>query len=317
MGRLIRIIGSILAVGCLGFLVITQIPQLPTVDLSSPRLWLGLTLALLLYVASQLAAAESWRRLLNLSGINIAPGLARGQLMVSQIGKYIPGNVAHLFGRLAIGCRDGVPARTMGGLMLLEVAITLGVGLGIAGGLLLFSPQVLSAVTEKHPMLAKQLLPLALAALLGIAFGTGVFVLKARRIALEALRPPLTSMTLPLLLHFTSFSVLGVSLWATAQAVAPAAAPDVITCTLIFAIAWTAGFVVPGAPGGIGIRDSIIVLGLALSLGEGTGLAIALLHRTVSVLGDVATFGLGWWMRRPHLHLDPRNRPTSASFAAE
>lgn len=73
----------------------------------------------------------------------------------------------------------------------------------------------------------------------------------------------------------------------------------------------------PGAPGGIGVRDSIIVLGLAITVGEGSALAIALLHRAVSILGDVCTFGVGCYLRRNHAQQHPKNGPDPAAIVAD
>lgn len=316
MGRAIRIFGTIVALSCIGFLVVQQAPNLPQLDVSSPTLWAALALALVCYVLSQLAAAESWRSILSLWGVNIDPGLARGQPLVSQIGKYIPGNVAHLFGRLVIGRRDGVAGGTLAASMVLEVAITLAVGLTVAGLLLLLLPETLPDLGTGYPDLGTRLVPVSIAVFVVIGISGGAVLVRSRLRRLGVSRPSVPELTRPLAYHLASFCILGVSLWATAIAVAPLTAPGIVPCTLVFAFAWAAGFVVPGAPGGIGVRDSLIVLGLAVSVGEGTGLAIALLHRAVSVFGDLVTFGLGWYIRRPSEGGCPRNEPKPASFTA-
>lgn len=297
MRRAVRILGTALALSSIGALVVWQLPNLPPLAWGSPMLWAAVALSLSCYVLSQAAAAEAWRSILALWGVKLAPNLARSQPMVSQIGKYIPGNVAHLFGRVVIGRRDSVPVGTLAASMTLEIAITLAVGLGVAVSLLMLLPDALPDVVANYPGLGSRLLALTGAAVLVLGIGAGAVVLRSRLRALSVARPPVSSMLRPLGLHLFSFAILGVSLWGAAWAVVPDAPPDIVTCTLVFAFAWAAGFVVPGAPGGIGVRDSIIVLGLAVSLGEGTGLAIALLHRGVSVMGDVATFGLGWTLR--------------------
>lgn len=64
----------------------------------------------------------------------------------------------------------------------------------------------------------------------------------------------------------------------------------------IFMFAWIAGFLVPIAPGGLGVRESAL-LALASGHEAGAGIAaLALLTRLVSTLGD-AGFGLaGYWL---------------------
>jgi hypothetical protein len=317
MARMIRIIGTILALTCIGYLVVKQAPNLPPLEVSSPTLWAALAASLLCYVLSQFAAAEAWRSILTLWGVMIAPRLAWGQPMVSQIGKYIPGNVAHLFGRVVIGRRDGVAGSILAASMVLEVAITLGVGLAVAGLLLIIQPEAIPNLATNYPDLTTQLLPVLFVVLLAIGVGGGAIILNSRMQALGLQGPSMSELVRPLALHLASFCILGVSLWAAALAIAPDLAPHLVTCTLIFAIAWAAGFVVPGAPGGIGVRDSIIVLGLAATMGEGSGLAVALLHRAISVLGDLSTFAIGWNMRRAIGQIIPHNKTELAIFSAD
>ncbi len=54
-----------------------------------------------------------------------------------------------------------------------------------------------------------------------------------------------------------------------------------------FSLAWVVGLVVPAAPGGLGIFESIILLGLGSQLPEAPLLASLLCYRLVSTLADV------------------------------
>ena len=58
-------------------------------------------------------------------------------------------------------------------------------------------------------------------------------------------------------------------------------------------IAWIAGFVVPGAPGGLGPREAALVTLSAPSLGEPNALLAVALFRCVTLSGDVVCFLLG------------------------
>ena len=52
------------------------------------------------------------------------------------------------------------------------------------------------------------------------------------------------------------------------------------------ALAWLAGFLTPGAPAGLGVRESVLLIILAPAAGEASILALAALFRIVTVLGD-------------------------------
>ena len=56
---------------------------------------------------------------------------------------------------------------------------------------------------------------------------------------------------------------------------------------LVYATSWLGGTITPGAPAGAGVRETIIVLMLAGFVGETNSVLIALILRTVTVLGDV------------------------------
>ena len=52
--------------------------------------------------------------------------------------------------------------------------------------------------------------------------------------------------------------------------------------------AWLVGFVVPGAPGGLGVREAVLIAGLsAVALPATEATAVALAYRFVTMVGDV------------------------------
>ena len=54
-----------------------------------------------------------------------------------------------------------------------------------------------------------------------------------------------------------------------------------------FALAWTAGLVVPGAPGGLGVFEAVLLLRLGGSIAEAPLLAVVLSYRLVASLADL------------------------------
>lgn len=57
-----------------------------------------------------------------------------------------------------------------------------------------------------------------------------------------------------------------------------------------YTISWVAGYIVPGAPGGIGVRESILLFLLGQSFSGETALLAILLHRLTSIAGDIIAF---------------------------
>ena len=295
MRKLVSWAGAVLALGFLGLVLARGAGDLPVLNLRSGTLWLGLLGGLLLYIASQIIGAAAWKAVLRIYDIDLARGRAESQLLVSQIGKYIPGNVAHLFGRMALAHDDGVPRTIAAASMLLEVAALLTTGLLIVVALLIATPDLMTSLTANLPDTSRAILPgLAIGAVLvGLVIGQ---IIIWRRAGRPTPRP--AKFALPLALHAVNFALLGLSLWGVTKAIEPDANVTLFHCIAIFTTAWVAGFLMPGAPGGVGIRDGIIALGLELFIGPGTGIGVAVAHRIISVLGDLVVFGIGLLLRR-------------------
>ena len=297
MSPAVRVIGAASVLAFLGWVVWRGIDELPPVDLSSVRSWAWLGMALALYVTSQIGGSVAWRRLLEGVGVDQPERVAESQLLVSQIAKYLPGNVGHLVGRFALARRDGVPAGAAGMAMAAETACLLTAAGFLVTLTALTRPDLLAELASGTGMESNRLRVLAVLA--GIAVvGAGTFVyLRSRRSGGRSARRVGASLVWAVTLYLANFGLLGVSLHAVSTVVSPGFGPGPIFATAVFTVAWTAGFLIPGAPGGIGMRDGLIVLGLSLVTGSGAALAAALMHRGVSVLGDVVTFGLGWRLR--------------------
>jgi uncharacterized membrane protein YbhN (UPF0104 family) len=66
----------------------------------------------------------------------------------------------------------------------------------------------------------------------------------------------------------------------------------------VFAVAWVAGFVTLVSPGGIGVREAILLAGMTPAYGPGVALAAAMSYRVVTCLGDGLAFLLGLLIER-------------------
>jgi uncharacterized membrane protein YbhN (UPF0104 family) len=53
----------------------------------------------------------------------------------------------------------------------------------------------------------------------------------------------------------------------------------------------------PGAPAGVGVRETVLVIGLGPALGEADALVVALAYRFVTVVVDALSAGVGFLLR--------------------
>ncbi|MSU91726.1 hypothetical protein GE300_19285 [Rhodobacteraceae bacterium 2CG4] len=298
MASRLRIAGTFAALLFMGVALWRGSREMPRINLTEPLAWGWLIAALGFYVMSQLVAAVAWRGALSVFDMKLEPGRAESQLMVSAIGKYIPGNFAHLIGRYALAQEDRLPGWAVGFSMVVEVGLLLGAGALIFALALVFAPDLVLALLPDETLISPKalVLGLGLALMVGLLGGGALF---RRRLdgPRRGMAHPMRAIA-PFGLHAVNFLVLGLSLYCVARVVAPGSTVGLLPSVAIFAAAWCIGFITPGAPGGLGLREGIIALGLGLFLGAGPALAAALLHRLISVIGDLITFPIGLYLRR-------------------
>jgi hypothetical protein len=220
----------------------------------------------------------------------------------SQIGKYLPGNVFHYLGRIALGVRRGLPAGPLSLVVGAETALTIAVAVlvGTVGVLLDRS------ITEIG--LAKWR-----AAMLWGAFGVATLVVVslslpvARRRVTKLLSANCTRYAsrrtlLAAALYFLSFVSLGIAIELMVRGVLGANPHwGWLQFTWRFALIWVIGLLAIGAPAGLGVREALLLVWFSPVLGESTTLALAGLLRLVTMAADIIVFGLAWLLSRGRL----------------
>src|SRR5439155_145200 len=213
----------------------------------------------------------------------------------SQLGKYVPGSVWQYAGRVGLAKARGVSARL--------TMISLGVEVGASA--------LAAAVVGLF------VLPLSIALPIALALGAAAAVLSLaragvpRRLAAAAARavhrivplspadlgaalrasPPVTA------LFFPVWAAYGLAFWLTARALFPVPASDGLYFAAAFALGWLAGMVAVFAPGGIGVREAVLVGLLGPRVGHAEAIVIAGMSRILltgaDLVGGGAALALG------------------------
>jgi len=235
--------------------------------------------------------ADAWRQLLVWAGeTNVGSADTRRIFASTQIAKYIPGNIAQFAGRQLVGRQAGW---THAGL-LLSTVFELG-SLVLVGAVI----ATFAIVAGARGLIDPALLVLA------TVFVVAGFVLVPRvGPRLLARRWPETAQRLARLRmtglwpisarHALFFAVTGLIMVFVTQVVIGEAVPWQHWPSLVglFAIAWIASTLTPGAPSGLGVREVILVAGLAFLTSTGNAILISTLLRLVTVSGDVLFFAV-------------------------
>lgn len=257
-----------------------------------------------------------WRLLLKDQGVELSIRKSVEIIAVSQIGKYLPGNVGHYVGRVALAAHAGVPLGAVVSTTLIEVIWTVAVGAGLAALAAAFLVESLMASVGGGIGPLELLLAVGV---LSVAPWLGILLLNrflpnvSRRLnggELVVLPRLLTAAVVAMLMVFC-FVILGLSLALQAWGFFGVEAPDLVTFTLLFAAAWVVGYVVPGAPGGLGVREAMMVLLFTPVVGAGIAVGLGITTRLLTVTGDGLGFLMGILIRRfgPPTHSGIRSEP--------
>ena len=247
----------------------------------------ALLLACACYAAAAALLGLAWVTLVRVaSGTQPAATPLFASHLRSQLAKYLPGNVFHLAYRHVAARRADVGHAP------------LALALGMESALLIASAAVFSmgVVTDARVAAVAPwahwfawggpLLPLAAALAASI---------HARRVGGAAAMPRVLRAVLFVLAIDFSFFVLATAALRSLGAGA-AGLPIASWCGWL-ALAWLLGYVMPGAPAGVGVRETVLVIGLGPALGEADALVLALAYRFVTVMVDALSAGVGFLLR--------------------
>ena len=231
-------------------------------------------------VILQLVGIAWYRFLVLVDGPSFGLGRALGIFGRTQIYKYLPSNVMHMVGRFALARSAGASNRALAVAQIGELSITvLAAG---ALGVLLAWPIFQGAYARYGPDNPALTMGLIAAGLLTLAIGMGLlFRSRMADIGGRALVVSAEAFVL-YVLFFIGNGLLIVALFRTLND-----GGQMAELIGIGAAAWLIGFVVPGAPGGLGVREAVLIMGLtAAGLPPPSATAVALGNRLVTVLGD-------------------------------
>ena len=95
-------------------------------------------------------------------------------------------------------------------------------------------------------------------------------------------------------LYFGAWLVIGVSFWLTARSLVTIPVHELPFYIGAFGAAWVAGLVAIYAPGGLGVREGLLVVLLRGRIGTADAALVAALSRIVLTSVDVGLAGLSW-----------------------
>lgn len=272
--RLLHIGGSLLAIAAIFFMAMKLQSYLDRIDFSAllAALWAAI-LALSCFVSlCNFFLVVIWFRCLEYLGVSTSYPCATWIYGISQLGKYIPGNIFHLAGRQTLGMAENLPGGKVLRSMFWELAILAGAATSV------FCPPFVAQY------FFSSLPPLWLAGIfafccIAVPYGVG-------RVLGTTLRAAFLWSILYLCCMGCVFSVI---LSLITQA--PLSPMELFFAGTAYVAAWFLGLVTPGAPAGLGIREGAMLFLLKdMPIPEADLLLAVLLGRIISIFGDFLFF---------------------------
>lgn len=264
----LHIVGNILAVAGIGFVGGKLWSYADQIDFTrlTPALWTSIAGLIIFYGSANFLLAIAWKKLLAQVGHEEGARWCIRTYGISQIAKYVPGNIFQFAGRQAMGMSHGIDGWVLARSTFLELTL-LCLGGAIFG--VLVAPVFIASIPERILLLL--FLFLATLSVLLIKYVVG-------RFAAQALLMYLIFLTISGAVFATLINLINI------DGVAIFSGPFLAGA---FVVAWLIGLVTPGAPAGVGVREAVIAIALGGVLPMQDLLLAVVLGRLITVSGDV------------------------------
>jgi len=224
--------------------------------------------------------------------------------LTSQIAKYIPGNFAHFVGKAMLALKVGISVKKVPASMAIELSNTLLAGVFVGFLAVMFEPEILHTLVIAFGKIMNVEVGLSLIRYGALAFlilcGLALLLFSTR--ILERIKTLYQQLNIEKIYYLFAaqvfnFILFGLSFSVAAQALMVSNDVSLTLSVGAFTIAWLAGFLALGTPGGLGVREAVLVALLAPQWGVENVLIISVMHRLLTVVGDLVAFVLGFILK--------------------
>jgi hypothetical protein len=249
--------------------------------------------------AAQVLSLLAWRTIVTDLGSPLPLRQAARIFFVGQVGKYVPGSVWPVLAQMEMGREAGVPRTRMAVSFVVTLLMSVVVGLGI--GL----PTLVSSGQSWVPALVVVVLGVVVAVrpgLVNAVIDRGLRLVRRTPLEHQLSRRAILRCAGIYVLCWLAF---GLHLWFLAVDVGADAVSSLPYAVAAFAVAANLGTLFVLAPAGAGVREVLIVLGLAPVLASGPATAAALVSRLLVTVTDVGAALVALVVHRRHRAKNP------------
>jgi len=311
--KIVSLAGTALMIVSLGFIGRRLFGYLTAEDfdrsfLSSSTVIMGLLGVALVEGLGIFLAGINFRSLIrNVSGISTEPTLSATVYTSANLYKYIPGGVLYVAGRNRLAVETE-------GLGHGKVAFAT-----VVEGALVAVAAILVAVLNAYDHTVSYLryvdvLPIIgiIVAIIVLALIPIIYIFRQKiSTGWKYLTSNMEELTFLVVFKRFGFALLLMALWGGSFAATLALLGQsmnlglVSTIVGLFILSWVAGFLTPGAPSGLGIREAVMLMFMGGVVDGGLLIIAMIIHRVLTVMGDLIAYGIAIVYRRLAFKTEP------------
>ncbi len=304
MRRLYRFAGFILVIAAVIYFILYLVKNwaLLSANIFELKTIPTLITTTIFYLSCFLLTSKAWYNLLYYFGETPKFLSVLTTILLSQFAKYIPGNFAHHVSRIVLAKNEGFANSSVAITMLVElVLVILSAGSSAIIAISFDKSIHLSKIIEIPTpgiMSALSLIVLLVIYIFYLSLPSLKNTFRKRLKTNEISFSRIYNLLECYLLYMANFLLLGAILYLLTDELFTQVQPGYWLLTGIFSIAWIVGFITPGAPAGLGVREAILIMALDPIYGSAVALSLTVTLRIITTLGDGLGFLIGLSMRK-------------------
>lgn len=292
--KIVKYIGK--AVSLLSIVFIIRAVYVLGFDFSAVNNWpvfIGITLLCsVAKCATVYVSGTAWYRWMNFfAGTKCQRKEALCVYAKANIGKYLPGNVMHYVERNLFAGKLGVSQKKIAASTVFEVFTLVSaafvIGVSVSFGQLQSAFYNVFGENYVQIIIGVILLGIVCLVVVGILFKKKIMSVMAEYKFSDFLSTYIGNVLLYMVVLIT-LGIIMVVLYCYMGGTFEFRSAALIVSG--FTIAWVLGFIVPGAPGGIGVRELVITLLLSSVVGESLIVTLSVTHRLITIVGDFMAY---------------------------
>jgi hypothetical protein len=268
-----------------------------------------LVLSVVLLVPARSLAVEAWRRILRALGNSISLRFALYAWFVSNLARFIPGNVFQLAAMMMLTQGAGVSKLNV----VLSQAVYAAIALSVVA---LYGLTLLPIPPTTVPLVALAfgalIILFAMPAVFQLMLRASAYLLRMVRRNADITAPRVTTTfrqgLLPPVFSLLMWTLNGVAFWLFVRSITPISLELLPAFIGMNAAAYFIGYVSFITPSGLGFREATLAFFLSAYFPPPVAVAIAFLARLWSIAGEFLGVGLAVWLK-PKEPLTPSPSP--------